>query len=240
MNEDFSITDSEIEEFDKLYDGNLSEEDYYLIMAKLQLDEVLRNKYLIYKNLRREIELDGIANRILKNRFISIERKLRKKKIRFTVIISSFFLVFIAFGLLRFNNNISIYEKYKDSEAGFPIKMSQNTNEAFNFAMVQIGNGAYEDAILTLTSLPKSDTIIYFTAYCAERLGDFKEAKERYEDLVESNSPLISQKSAFRSALLKFRTQKNEGITEMEIIANDPEHLYKRLAQEIIDNEIKD
>jgi hypothetical protein len=106
--------------------------------------------------------------------------------------------------------------------------------------MVQIGNGAYEDAILTLTSLPKSDTIIYFTAYCAERLGDFKEAKERYEDLVESNSPLISQKSAFRSALLKFRTQKNEGITEMEIIANDPEHLYKRLAQEIIDNEIKD
>ena len=66
MNEDFSITDSEIEEFDKLYDGNLSEEDYYLIMAKLQLDEVLRNKYLIYKNLRKEIELDGIANRILK------------------------------------------------------------------------------------------------------------------------------------------------------------------------------
>ena len=40
-NEDYILTDSEVEEFDKLYDGTLSEEEYYVIKAKLKLDEVL-------------------------------------------------------------------------------------------------------------------------------------------------------------------------------------------------------
>ena len=91
-NEVYILSDIEIEEFDKLYDGNISEEDYYLFMAKLKLDEVLHHKLLVYKLLRKEIELDGLANKTLKQRFTTLDQNLKKKKFRLFSILSSVLL----------------------------------------------------------------------------------------------------------------------------------------------------
>ena len=51
----YQLSEEEINDFDQLYDGTLTEEAYYLIKAKLQLDEVLQHKYLVFKMLRNQI-----------------------------------------------------------------------------------------------------------------------------------------------------------------------------------------
>ncbi len=46
-NELYNISETEIEEFDQLYDGTIDEKDYYLLKAKMELDEVLKHKYTV-------------------------------------------------------------------------------------------------------------------------------------------------------------------------------------------------
>jgi hypothetical protein len=234
-NKDYILSDIEIEEFDKLYDGNISEEDYYLLMAKLNLDEVLQHKYLVYKLLRKEIEQDGLANKVLKQRFTALDQNLKKNKFRLLSILSSIvFIALITFFFTRDSKNIGIYEKYRESESGISIKMNNLTRNRLDSAMVEIAKGEYDQAQLYLSQLPISDTTLYYKAYCNERLGNFTEASSQYERLVKSNTTIIRQKSRFRLALLKLRSGDKNAISELKRIAKDAGNMYNRTAQEII------
>ena len=234
-NEVYILSDIEIEEFDKLYDGNISEEDYYLFMAKLKLDEVLHHKLLVYKLLRKEIELDGLANKTLKQRFTTLDQNLKKKKFRLFSILSSVLLIaLIAFFFTKENKNIEIYEKYMDSESGISIKMDNLSRNRLDSVMVEIAKGEYEQAQLFLSELPTSDTTLYYKAYCNERLENYTEASKLYEGLIKSNATIIQQKGTFRFVLLKLRSGDKNAIKELRRIANDTNNMYNRTAQEIV------
>lgn len=235
--DDYILTDSEVEEFDRLYDGNLTEEEYYVIKAKLKLDEVLQHKFIVYKLLRREIELDGLANKILKERFTAVELRIKKKSFRLFSILSSILLVvMISFFLTYKNNNIKIYEKYRDSESGISIRMNNHHKSNLDTAMIEIAKGEYNQAIFTLSNLTATDTALYYKAYCNERLGKYEDAASIYASLIQSNAMTIRQKSNFRSVLLKLRSGDKNAIIDLKTIAADPENLYNRTAREIINS----
>ncbi len=234
-NEDYILSDIEIDEFDQLYDGTIREEDYYVLMAKLKLDEVLQHKYLVYKLLRKEIEQDGLANKILKQRFTAIDQNLRKKKFRLFSILSSVLLIaLITFFFTKEKKNIEIYEKYMNSESGITIKMNNLNRNRLDSVMIEIAKGEYEQAQLFLSELPTSDTTLYYKAYCNERLGNYTGAYKLYERLIKSNPTIIQQKSTFRLTLLKLRSGDKNAIKELRRIAEDTNNMYNRTAQEIV------
>jgi len=239
-NEDYILSDSEVEEFDKLYDGTLSEEEFYVIKAKLKLDEVLQHKFLLYKLLRKEIEQDGMANKILKERFTVIELRLKKKRFRLFSVLTSFLIAAVLVLIFTHkNNNIEVYEKYRDTESGISIRMNNLNRKKLDTAMIEIAKGEYSQAISTLGQLTSTDTTMYFKAYCSERLGNYNVALIEYVRLSTSSATIISQKSKFRVALLKLRSGDKNAIGELKLIAADPENLYSRTAQEILESTSK-
>jgi hypothetical protein len=236
-NEDYILTDSEVEEFDKLYDGTLSEEEYYVIKAKLKLDEVLKHKFHVYKLLRKEIEQDGLANKILKERFANMELKLKKRRFRLFSVLTSFLIVTVFVFIFSYkNDNVKIYEKYRDSESGISIRMNNLIRNKLDTAMIEIAKGDYSQAISTLGQLTATDTTMYFKAYCNERLGNYNVALIEYVRLISSSATIISQKSTFRSALLKLRAGDKNALVALRSIAADPDNLYNRTAQEILES----
>jgi hypothetical protein len=239
-NEDYILSDSEVEEFDKLYDGTLSEEEFYVIKAKLKLDEVLQHKFLVYKLLRKEIEQDGMANKILKERFTVIELRLKKKRFRLFSVLTSFLIAAVLVLIFTSkNNNIKVYEQYRDTESGISIRMNNLNRNKLDTAMIEIAKGEYSQAISILGQLTATDTTMYFKAYCYERLGNYNLALIEYVRLSTSSATIISQKSKFRVALLKLRSGDKNAIGELKLIAADPENLYNRTAQEILESTSK-
>ena len=140
----YQLSEEEIIDFDQLYDGTLTEEAYYIIKAKLQLDEVLQHKYLVFKMLRNQIEQDGLSNKVLKTRLAKLNEKShqRKRRMLFGVGFISSLLVIILV-LLQLNRNDAhraLYDKYKNSESGISIPMSGANSSPLASAMIAIAN----------------------------------------------------------------------------------------------------
>jgi hypothetical protein len=238
-NELYQLSDSEIDDFDRIYDGVICEEDYYVIKAKLHLDEVLRHKYLIYKMLRNEIEQNGLSNKFLKNRLTELDRKSINKRRRFIVnsVVYSVVVIFMFFVLLNsFKKDVSLYEKYKNSETGLSIKMSNQALIPIEKAMIDIANKRYTAAISSLNNCNSTDTTLYYLAYCKEQLGMDRSALKTYLKLTISESTLIKDKSEFRIALLHLKHKNPSAITEFRNIAKSPSNQYQRLAFEIVES----
>ena len=95
----YQIKENELNDFDQLYDGTISEDYFYIIKAKLQLDEVLNHKFILYKMLRREIELDGLSNKVLKIRLSALDQRNSNKKYKYGLV-SLFSFVVIVFVIM--------------------------------------------------------------------------------------------------------------------------------------------
>jgi tetratricopeptide (TPR) repeat protein len=243
-NELYNITESEIAEFDQLYDGAIDEKDYYLLMARMELDEILKHKYTVYKLLRKEIELNGLANKVLKSRLKALDRerasRKRKKRIWIGITLSSFVVILMmAIHLLSPNTHELIYEKYRDSEAGLPLLMDKVDQTSIDSAMILIASGKYHEAYKTLDGIVKNDTVSYLKAFCLEQRGAFESASDQYKDLKKSESKMIKQKSEFRFALLYILLNKQESFKHMGLIAADSTHIYQDLAQEVMEELVK-
>lgn len=235
-NDLYNLTESELEEFDQLYEGTIDENSFYVLKAKLHLDEVLKHKYTVYKMLRKEIELDGLSNQVLKLRFVNLDKQAKNRK-RNYLLASIMAIAAILIAALIINptsSNEKLYNQYKNSEGGISIRMSSTNSDMLNKAMIDIGNNDYENAILKLQVLPQSDTALFYLGYCNERREEFEQAKETYYDLLKSNSDFIRHKSSFRLALLKLKSNDNDAIQLMDKIAKDTTNPYSRIAQEII------
>lgn len=236
--ENENIDPDMIQDFDDLYNGVLSEEQYYILKDKLQKDKVLREQYLIYKMLRNEIEKDGIANKVIKARFAKLDKKKRAQKQLFRVFAASLSVIVIL-GVLWFNfkedgnTKDSLYELYKDTEPGLPIRMNKEESEKLNLVMVEISKKNYEEALIQLTKMPANDTSNYFKGFCLEMKGSFAEAESIYLQLKSASSIYIKEKADFRHALLQLESEKNTAQELFNLIAADSTHAFSRLAKEI-------
>ena len=97
----YQISEKELDEFDQLYDGTIDEDAYYIIMAKMQLDEILKHKYLVYKLLRRELEEDALTNKALKSRLSNLN-KANKSKHKRLFALAIFSIIFFGIILIIF------------------------------------------------------------------------------------------------------------------------------------------
>jgi hypothetical protein len=242
-NDLYNITEAEIDEFDQLYDGTIDEKDYYLLKARMELDEILKHKYTVYKLLRKEIEQDGLSSKVLKFRFVNLDNKIKRRKkskrfwIGLTISIAAILITIINSVLT--NPNEVIYERYRYSETGLPLLMGDSKQSKMDSAMVLIGAKQYDNAHETLKSISENDTVFYYRAFCLEQLGDVKNASILYQELVASKSNYIKQKSEFRNALLSTILNKQKPFEKMKLIASDSTHVYQKLAQEIIATSVK-
>lgn len=231
----YKLTEKEIEEFDNLFDGNISEEDYYILKAKIQLDEVLQHKYLLYKMLRREIEQDGLANKILKGRLMNLDKTATKRKKY--ILLSSLFTLCIGVLLMLFNGsnkNKEIYNKYKDSETGLSIKMSRETTSNLNSAMINLANGNFDMSMQELSKLKQTDTTAFYISFCNEKLNNDIIAITNYEKLLNSKSKIIHDKSVFRLSLLYIKTDDKRARETLQTVINDSSNYYQKAAIEVL------
>lgn len=233
----YQISESELNDFDQLYDGTISEDDFYIIKAKLQLDEVLNHKFIIYKMLRREIDLDGLTNKVLKSRLSALDNRSSNKK--YTYILASLFsfvaiMLVIMINFTKQSESEELYNRYKESETGLSIKMNDTNNSQINDVMIDIANSNYTHAISKLNVIPQTDTTVFYLAYCHERSSNVNLALSGYEKLTESSSMTIKHKSQFRIALLHLKLNNTKAMDEIKGIANDSLNNYNLLAKEIL------
>lgn len=232
----YDLSEAELQEFDELYEGTIGEEQFYVLKAKLQLDEVLKHKYLVYKLLRREIENDGIASKVLKARLSALDQKSKKNKKR--LLVGSLVSVIAVVSLILFFSNKSpesnIYNQFKDTETGLSIQMSPNSATELNQVMIAIAKSDYTHALKKLSKLPASDTISYYSAYCEERLEQDNKAERVYITLLHSKTKFIADKSQFRLALVHLKQGKKTALNELTIIASSQSHNYQTTAKMIM------
>ena len=93
---DYNLTEEDIDDFDDLFSKRLSEEEYYILKAKLELDEIYLHKYKVYRSIRKEIEFEGMSSMALKNRFERLNQKVKRRRRIFRLYIS-FSVVFFFF-----------------------------------------------------------------------------------------------------------------------------------------------
>jgi hypothetical protein len=233
----YELSEAELIEFDQLYDGTIGEEEFYVLKAKLQLDEVLQHKYLVYKMLRQEIEKDGLASKVLKARLTVLDQKNRKKKqwilsaslISFLMVICMIWM----FGS-RPNKNSQIYNQFKDSETGLSIQMKAGNADDLKDAMVDIAKSNYGSALENLNQIVINDTTLYYSGYCEERLGNYVKAETIYNSLKNSKSDFIRHKSRFRFAMIHLKNGEKTARDEFELIASEASNPYSALAKEVL------
>jgi len=237
-NELYLINDIEIDVFDKLYDNTIDEVELQRIKQKIELDKVLQNKYLIYSKLRNEIEYEGLTQLEMKQRLKSLDlrQKLKKRKLFLGAAFVTAFVITAIIVFTNFNQNteVDLYEKFKDSEIGLSITMSETDKNPISIAMINIAKEDFNTAITELKKCKKSDTTSYYLAYCYERIGKEKVALKLYNHLLESVSGDFRDKCLFRIALLHLKCNNLEATDELKEIASDPENLYKNLSEEIL------
>jgi hypothetical protein len=233
----YELSEAELIEFDQLYEGTIGEEGFYVLKAKLQLDEILQHKYLVYKMLRQEITKDGLASIVLKARLNTLDRKNRNKKqwILSASLISSLMLICMIWMFnSRPSKNSQIYNQFKDSETGLSIQMKAGNADDLKDVMVDIAKSDYGSALENLNQIVINDTTLYYSGYCEERLENFVKAETIYNSLKNSKSDFIRHKSRFRFALIHLKNGEKTARDEFEIIASEPANPYASIAAEIL------
>lgn len=235
----YQIREEDLAEFELLYAADITDNAFFLFNAKLELDEVLRHKFVVYQLLREEIDNAGLEGEALKNRFQLLERSRKREKayLKFSVLA---FIVSVLVSVVFYSSrdvryeHAQLYQQYKYAESGFPILMSDSTDNAFNTAMVQLAEKKFAAAAQLLKDCPPNDTTSYYLAYCDEVRGSFHLALGKYTKLKSSFSKLIKEKSTFRRALILLKLKHKLAQVELQKIASDQAHLYQPLASKIL------
>jgi tetratricopeptide (TPR) repeat protein len=235
---DYNLTDNDINHFDDLYSRKLTEEEYYILIAKLELDEVYRHKYKLYSSFLKEVNYDAYSSKILKERFERVKYKTsrRKKIFRFYI---SFAVICFFFTFLFYLNFINIsdselYNYYKDVEIGIPIKMGVKEASAMDSLMILVATNKYNKAINLLSNMPKTDTSEYFKGICYERLNKLDEALIIYNTNLNSKDKILKDKSNFRIGLIYLKLNDKRSEIVFSNIAKDSLNDYQGHAINII------
>ena len=235
----YQISEEELVEFDLLYGAETKDNAYFLIKAKLELDEVLQHKYVVYKLLRAEIDNDCLELDAIKNRFKLLDRKGKRNRIylrwsALAVIVCVLITMVLYSSKKTQQQHELLYSQYKYSESGLPILMASSAENNFNSAMIHLANKQFHVAARELKNCSKTDTTVYYLAYCKELGGDVNAALAQYTQLQVSTSKLIQDKSKFRRALLLMKLNNKSSIGLLQKVSSDPSNSYQPLATKIL------
>jgi hypothetical protein len=234
----YDLSEEEIYEFDNLFDQSLTEDEFFILKAKIELDEIYLHKFKLYRSLRKEVDFNGLAPAALKNRFDKInKRSIRKKRLfRFYLSLSIIFF-FTCLGLVLFigdKGNNSIYNEYKETEAGLPIVMNKSKKDLLDSSMIYFASKNYNKSLILLSRLPVSDTSIYFKGICYEYLNELDLAIDLYTSISNSNNKIFANKSNFRIGLIYLKLNDDRYKSVLESIAKDSLNDYQSHAINII------
>jgi hypothetical protein len=234
------LSDSDIEHFDELFSRSLTHEEFLHLKSALQDNSSYLDKYLLYRSLRRFIELNALDNKILCQRFNELDSLIadspkRKLWLSFWVAASILIFVFMFFFLYQENNNwSSVYNQYKNTETGLPILMDQEELNPMQEAFIKFAEEDYNKALVLFKSLPQNDTTIYYQGVCYEYMLSFDSAAKYYNVALKSPIFYLAQKSDFRLALIAIHNKDKRALNLMGKIAGDSTHLYQQVASDIL------
>ena len=238
-NDLYQLTENDILEFDELFNRTLTEDEFYILKAKIELDEIYKHKFRVYRALRKEIEEEAISSDSLKNRLSKLKKKVRRKRM-IHFYISSLLIVFVLFlGINYWLNkpdlNQEVYSKYKNIEVGLSLKMNAENPKMIDSAMYYFANIDYDKALYYLKKAPKSDSVDFYIAYCNEMLENSGFAINAYQDIIKKSSiRLYQDKAKFRLALMYLKDKNKKFKDLFKEIAEDDSNAYKELAADIL------
>ena len=238
-NDLYQLTENDILEFDELFNRTLTEDEFYILKAKIELDEIYKHKFRVYRALRKEIEEEAISSDSLKNRLSKLKKKVRRKRM-IHFYISSLLIVFVLFlGINYWLNkpdvNQEVYSNYKNIEVGLSLKMNAENPKMIDSAMYYFANIDYDKALYYLKKAPKSDSVDFYIAYCNEMLENSDLAIDTYQDIIKKSSiRLYQDKAKFRLALMYLKDKNKKFKDLFKEIAEDDSNAYKELAADIL------
>ncbi len=241
-NEQYYLTDQDIDNFDDLFSKELSKEEVADLQLKIEADEVYKYKLVLYKSLRKEIEQESANSAMLKARFrkIDAKEKTRTKLIWISISIAASLAIIVAISARFYSADTNTsqacqvaYNAYKDSEPGLPVVMAKTSLKSLDSAMIEYTGGHFSAALELLTKLPGSDTTIYYQGVCNERLNDDGKAEAQYKQTVNSTSSFIAHKAKYRLGLLYLKEHNTKYKRIMDEIAKDDTSPYQQSAIKI-------
>jgi|688.fasta_scaffold75712_2 hypothetical protein len=235
----YQLSEEDILEFDELFNRTLTEDEFYILKAKIELDEIYKHKFKVYRALRKEIEDEAMTSDTLKSRLNTLKRKVRRRR-RFRIYISFTIIAFVLFlGLNYWLNrpdlNQEIYSNYRNTEVGLSLKMNAESPKMIDSAMYYFANIEYGKALFYLKKAPKSDSVDFYIAYCNEMLDNSDLAIRLYQAIMDQSSMRLYQdKAKFRLALMYLKDKDKKFKDLFQEIAEDDSNAYKELAIEIL------
>jgi hypothetical protein len=238
-NDLYQLTENDILEFDELFNRTLTEDEFYILKAKIELDEIYKHKFRVYRALRKEIEVEAISSDTLKNRLCKLKKKVRRRRmIHFyisTLLIAFVLFLGINYWLNKPDVNQEVYSNYKNIEVGLSLKMNAENPKMIDSAMYYFANIDYDKALYYLKKAPKSDSVDFYIAYCNEMLENSDLAIDTYQDIIKKSSiRLYQDKAKFRLALMYLKDKNKKFKDLFKEIAEDDSNAYKELAADIL------
>jgi hypothetical protein len=241
-NEQYFLTEQDIESFDELFSKELSKEEYAALRSKLEADEVFNYKLVLYKSLRKEIEQESANSEMLKIRFrkIDAKEKTTKKIIWLSMSIAASLAIIVTISVRFYSANTDtdkayqmVYNTYKDSEPGLPVIMAKTNLQLLDSAMIEYTGRRFDKALYLLNKAPGSDTILYYQGVCNEQLNNDSKAETLYKQTVNSQSSFIAHKANYRLGLLYMKDHNQKYKSIIDEIAKDDTSPYQENANKI-------
>lgn len=235
----YILTEHDIEQFDKLSDNSLSKDEYVMLLARIEADEVFRIKYIQYKKLLEEVRKSAHNGDKLRARFKRLELKQKKpanKLLWISLSIAASIALLVSLWVIypfTQPNNMKIYTMYKYSDPGLPILMAENGENMLDSAMIAYVNKDYDKTISYLENCDNNDTVRYYRALSFELAGDFYKAQALYNEIDTAQKRFIAYKTVFRQALLGIAIDQQDAPELMLQIAADSANPYRKKAAEI-------
>jgi tetratricopeptide (TPR) repeat protein len=236
----------DIEMMDAYFEGKMSDEERAAFEAKLLIDDNFREEFEIYKKVRTgiyqagedelreklnaaDLSMESIGSSFNPKYFIPLYKKILVAA-SIAVLLTTTYFLFI-------KENIN-YKRFEEKEPGLPVLMNSNGKSSLDKAMTLYKTGDYsasKEIIETLLiSNSSNDTLIYFSGVLNYELEEYSEAIESFKAVAGSKS-VFSEKAEYRLALSFLRiSQKNNAKELLEEITQEPAHLYKKQAEELL------
>lgn len=241
-NEQYFLSEQDINSFDELFSKELSKEEYANLQSKLEVDEVFKYKLLLYKSLRKEIEQESANSEMLKRRFRQIEAKAKNKNkvIWFSMAIAASLAIIITISVHFLSSDTDTnkacqmaYNAYKNSEPGLPVIMAKTSLRLLDSAMIEYTGKQYDKALLLLNKAAVNDTVTYYKGVCNELLDNNHNAEMLYEQAIKGKSSFIIYKAEFRLSLVYLKENNKKYVDRIEEISKDESSPYQQYAIKI-------
>lgn len=247
MNNDFNITQEELELIDKYLNKQLPESELAAFEKKLADDETWRDKVDQIRFMSIGIQESTLSAKL--NNFhssLNVEANGKTQKSieinwgkRLAVAASTILVVGTLSWLLFFKKTVNkqLFANYYQADPGLPTLMGVSDNYEFDKAMVDYKMGDYDKALKTWEGLLKdnanNDTLNYFIA-SAHLADNNPESSLAFFDKVigSTNSVFLQDAQWYKALILLNKGNKQEAINLLQKTEHpDKEALLRKLKE---------